>query len=334
MSTPFEFLRADFPDLHRGAVMAGSAALRDPRTACFHARWTIEQAIKWAYAHDRSLPTPYDEGVSALLHEPSFKGPARRHGVQDGQGGRSASATGRRTTRRPLEPARLRGGGVAPVPVLLLVRPHLRRRTKPPADLTFDPRTLPKPGPSPAATTAQIQELQQALEESELARQRVQDELVDRAKLEAELERLRAEVAEAKAKAAATPDEHDYSEAETRDYFLDLLLAEAGWTLDQPRDREFEVTGMPTEQGIGYVDYVLWGDDGKPLAVVEAKRTRRDARVGQQQAKLYADCLEQMFGQRPVIFYSNGYEHWIWDDQLLPAPPGRRASSRGTSWSC
>jgi type I restriction enzyme R subunit len=49
------------------------------------------------------------------------------------------------------------------------------------------------------------------------------------------------------------------------------------------------------------------GDDGKPLGLVEAKRTKRDARVGQQQAKLYADCLEKQFGQRPVIFYTNGY---------------------------
>ena len=88
--------------------------------------------------------------------------------------------------------------------------------------------------------------------------------------------------------------------------------------LDQPRDREFPITGMPTSSGQGAVDYVLWGADGKPLGLVEAKRTRRDARVGQQQAKLYADCLEAMFGQRPVIFYSNGYEHWIWDDQRYP----------------
>ena len=66
------------------------------------------------------------------------------------------------------------------------------------------------------------------------------------------------------------------------------------------------------------MDYVLWGDDGKPLAVVEAKRTKRDARVGQQQAKLYADCLEKQFGQRPVIFYTNGYEHWLWDDASYP----------------
>ncbi len=76
--------------------------------------------------------------------------------------------------------------------------------------------------------------------------------------------------------------------------------------MDQVRDREFEVAGMPNVEKKGFVDYVLWADDGKPLAVVEAKRTKRDARVGQQQAKLYADCLENQFGQRPLIFYSNG----------------------------
>ena len=117
---------------------------------------------------------------------------------------------------------------------------------------------------------------------------------------------------------AGQPDTHDYSEAETRDYFIDLLLKEAGWALDQTRDREFEVSGMPNEKGRGFVDYVLWGDDGKPLAVVEAKRTKKSAAIGQQQAKLYADCLEKQFGQRPVIFYSNGYDHWLWDDAAYP----------------
>ena len=75
---------------------------------------------------------------------------------------------------------------------------------------------------------------------------------------------------------------------------------------------------MPNKEGEGFIDYVLWGDNGKPLGLVEAKRTKRDARVGQQQAKLYADCLEKQFGQRPIIFYSNGYEHWIWDDHNYP----------------
>jgi type I restriction enzyme R subunit len=69
------------------------------------------------------------------------------------------------------------------------------------------------------------------------------------------------------------------------------------------------------------VDYVLWGEDGKPLAVVEAKRTKRNAGEGQQQAKLYADCLERQFGQRPVIFYTNGYDHWLWDDTFYPPRP-------------
>jgi len=129
---------------------------------------------------------------------------------------------------------------------------------------------------------------------------------------------LRAEVSAARKAAEATPDQHDYNEAETRDRYIDLLLREAGWALDKPEDIEFPVEGMPNDGGKGFVDYVLWGADGKPVGIVEAKRTRKDARQGQQQAKLYADCLEKKYGQRPVIFYSNGYEHWIWDDTRYP----------------
>src|SRR5699024_85731 len=130
---------------------------------------------------------------------------------------------------------------------------------------------------------------------------------------EAELAELRAQIAAAQAAKTAV-DRHDYAEAETRDLFIDVLLHEAGWSLDQPRYREYEVDGMPTPDGKGRVDYVLWGSDGLPLAVIEAKRTRSSVQVGQQQAKLYADCLEKEFGRRPLIFYTNGYEHWIWDD--------------------
>ena len=75
---------------------------------------------------------------------------------------------------------------------------------------------------------------------------------------------------------------------------------------------------MPNVPGVGFVDYVLWGDNGQPLALVEAKRTTADPKNGQQQAKLYADCLEKMHGQRPVIFYTNGYDSWIWDDLFYP----------------
>ena len=64
---------------------------------------------------------------------------------------------------------------------------------------------------------------------------------------------------------------------------------------------------MPNDSGIGFADYVLYGDNGKPLAVVEAKRISVDEKKGEQQAKLYADCLEKQYGQRPIIFLSNGF---------------------------
>jgi type I restriction enzyme, R subunit len=94
-----------------------------------------------------------------------------------------------------------------------------------------------------------------------------------------------------------------------------------GWDLTHPDSIEYPVEGMPTSvnpSGKGAVDYVLWDDNGLPLAVVEAKRTRRSSEEGKQQAKLYADCLEQKFNQRPVIFYSNGDRTYIWDDYNYP----------------
>ena len=111
------------------------------------------------------------------------------------------------------------------------------------------------------------------------------------------------------------------TEDQTRITLIDPLLKEVGFQLNKEKDREYEVSGMPNGKGIGFVDYVLWGDDGLPLAVVEAKKTIKDPRVGQQQAKLYADCLENEFNRRPLIYYTNGYEHWFWDN--LNYPPRR-----------
>lgn len=111
------------------------------------------------------------------------------------------------------------------------------------------------------------------------------------------------------------------SEQETRKKLIDPLLKESGFPLIKENDKEYEVQGMPNNEGIGFVDYVLWGDDGLPLAVVEAKKTIRSPKEGKQQAKLYADCLEKEFGRRPAIYYSNGYEHWFWDDTKYPPRP-------------
>ncbi len=119
----------------------------------------------------------------------------------------------------------------------------------------------------------------------------------------------------------------DISEAETRRRFIDLMLREAGWdVLETEGDVvggkacvEVEVAGMPNNAGKGYADYVLFGIDGKPLAVVEAKRTSKDANVGKHQAELYADCLEKRYHVHPVIYYTNGYEIYCIDGLGYPA---------------
>ncbi|MFW6353609.1 MAG: type I restriction endonuclease [Verrucomicrobiota bacterium] len=136
--------------------------------------------------------------------------------------------------------------------------------------------------------------------------------------VDAQLKQAQAELAAIREANAEKEDPHDYSEAETRRYLIDVDLRRAGWPLDQKRDQEYEVTGMPNPKGLGYADYVLWGDDGKPLAVVEAKKSTEKIEKGQQQAKLYADCLEQMHGQRPLLFFTNGYETRLWDDTFYP----------------
>jgi len=117
-----------------------------------------------------------------------------------------------------------------------------------------------------------------------------------------------------------------FDEEKTRKLLIDQLLVQAGWDVAPGADstaevgKEVEVPHQPTDSGIGYADYVLFDASGKPLAVVEAKKTAHDAEKGRVQAKLYADGLEARFGQRPIIFYTNGYDIYIWDDAKGDVP--------------
>ena len=305
----FAFLQPEWPTLHDAAIKAESLAYPDSRASCFYARRGLEIFVQWLYKHDASLKLPYQDNLSALIHEPTFKaavGPtvfAKTKLIKD-LGNLAVHGN-----KKILDSdARIAVSELFHISYWLA---HTYARgLKPLPGLAFDSNALPKTG-LPKQTVEQLQRLETELRDRD---EKLSSLLRDKTTLDEELQRLRAEITEAKKASVAQPDAHDYSEEQTRDYFIDLLLKEAGWALDKPEDREFQVNGMPNNQGIGFADYVLWGDDGKPLAVVEAKRTKRDPRVGQQQAKLYADCLEKQFGQRPVIFYTNGYEHWIWDD--------------------
>jgi type I restriction enzyme R subunit len=138
--------------------------------------------------------------------------------------------------------------------------------------------------------------------------------------LQKQYETLRKETPKVrKAKQNTIPyDIKDISEFKTRKQYIDLDLEISGWEFNRNIVEEQEVTGMPNATGIGYVDYVLNGANGKPVGLVEAKKTSVNPSIGQQQAKIYADCLEKEFGQRPVIFYSNGFDIYMWDDTNYP----------------
>ena len=310
----FTFLQSEWPLLFDAATKAESMAHSDARASCFYARRTLELAVAWLYKYDPALRLPYQDHLSALIHEPTFHqtvGDAvftKTKLIKD-LGNLAVHSTRKITSTDALTVTR------ELFHVCYWLARTYGQKSRPAPNLSFSIALLPQSTSASIQTLDQLQKLEAQLHERD---EKLTTLLANKTALDEELKKLREEFAAAKKANAAQPDTHDYSETETRDYFIDLLLKEAGWPLDKPQDREFEVSGMPNNAGTGFVDYVQWGDDGKPLAIVEAKRTKRDAKVGQQQAKLYVDCLEAKYAQRPIIFYSNGYEHWMWDDANSP----------------
>jgi type I restriction enzyme R subunit len=313
----FSFLQSEWGIVYEAAHRAEAAISGDPRTSCFYARRGLELAVAWLYAHDRAFKVPYQDNLNAFIYEPTF-----RNAVGDAlfTKARLIKDLGNMAvhSNKKVQESDATSATRELFHFCFWLARNYGRSSRPASGLAFSLNLLPKVTVTPALTLGQLQKLSDELVEKNEALSTLRNE---KAGLDAELQRLREEVAKAKQANSTEPDTHDYSESDTRKAYIDLLLREAGWVLEPVKNFEIEVTGMPNGENTGYVDYVLWGDDGKPLMLVEAKRTTRSPKVGQQQAKLYADCLEQMYGQRPVIFYSNGYEHWIWDDLSYPPRP-------------
>ena len=323
MSTSqFAFLEAEFSTEFAMALKVEEYALTDPAAAVIYARKALESGVKWVYQYDRALPPPYEDKLNTYLNEPAFKSLANGRVFDVAK---KIQRAGNRAVHESKPPTKLEAVEVtsALFQFCFWLAHTYGRHTKPDPSIRFDPLKLQAKLAAENSSLAQRKELEAQVEaeveQTALAKQRAAELVRTVEQLEAERAALIAEVAAAKKAAAAIPVEaHDWSEFETRKYKIDALLAEAGWRLTEVRDREFEVQGMPSNSGVGYVDYVLWGEDGLPLALIEAKKSMASPQVGQQQAKLYADCLEQMTGQRPIVFYSNGYEHWLWDDTQYP----------------
>lgn len=317
MESNFSFLKERFGEYYKLAVEAERNLFAAPRTSVMYARLTLEELIKWMYTYDPTLIAnqPEKQTLEGLMYHASFKELIAP--VPDMLNGLTAIRRNGNQAIHNKNDVALRYAHNSLNNLFEFAKwiyyTYVDSSVKLP--MSLDSSLIPRATgaeESIAAAKAMQSQLEKVKAETEKALLQKEDEL----------ERLRNEIAQIKVaneqKQVETFTLNPTTEAETRRVLIDVMLREAGWKLDQPKDTEYEVSGMPNKTGIGYVDYVLWGNDGQPLAVVEAKSALHAPHKGQHQAKLYADCLENRFRQRPIIFYTNGYETWIWDDRLYP----------------
>ena len=282
-----------------------------PAMCAVGCRKALELAVKWVYAADSSISMPYKDNLASLLHEYSFK-----------------ECLDERVWRPLLGINKL--GNLA-VHTDKLVKPAdaaLSLRSlfnfidwidycygANYVERSFDEKKIPAKGVPLSKQQVAAIKAQGTL----VAKQ--EDEIKSlEAKLEAMAEQLASERAANQQSRTFNPEE--ISEFETRKRYIDWDLGLAGWSIGDDVVEEREVHGMPVEPGnntgTGYIDYLLLGKDGRPLAILEAKRTSKSAQKGKQQARLYADCLQAEFGYRPLIFLSNGFDTFFIDDESGP----------------
>lgn len=313
MESNFSFLQQEFADKFSTARRAEEHVFTDPMYAAILSRKSLEEFVWWLYDNDQDLSIPADTTLNSLMHEQSFRDivPAahwRNINVVRKIGNNAAHGNSMIPVKDALLSVKIMHDFA-----LWVVRLYSRSQT--PVH-EFDESILPK-GDLIERTRKQAELFAHKFEEAQHQLQRANEELLKNKALAEQLQEKLASISAIKAAHKDIPlPKLSVSEAETRRVYIDVMLKEAGWDITQPAYTEYEVTGMPNPSGKGSADYVLWGDDGKPLAVVEAKRTMVDVREGKRQAELYANCLEQMHGQRPVIFYSNGFDTWLWDDSF------------------
>lgn len=308
MNHNVEFLIHDtyFEHIHEAAMEAEQYVFTSPRTSLFYARLTLERSVKWLYNNDDYLKRPVANGLYELIHETTFREnlPPSLFEMVD-----SIRRLGNMAAHSESKCSQRESHLIFKNLHKFLVWLHTCYSQKPIKGLVFRKELIPK-GKKDEASLKEIQKLEKKFEEQE---KRLQES-------EQEREALRAQIRAFKErnKAMASKVVKPGSEAETRLLLIDVILKEAGWDPDGGNVSEYEVDGMPNASGLGFCDYVLWGDDGKPLAVVEAKKMAVSPINGKHQAELYADRLENQHGQRPIIYYSNGFQTYIWDDLFYP----------------
>jgi type I restriction enzyme R subunit len=279
-----------------------------PAMCAVGCRKALELGVKWVYSADETMKMPYKDNLQSLIHEPTF-----RFAVDYNTWGKLPFIVKLGNlavhTERSVQPgdalASLRGLFEFVQWIDYCYGADYEERT-------FDETRIPTE--KVVVDTQKIKEQESLLGEKE-----------------AEIESLRKQIEQLSARYTAGKEQHRQqrifqptalSEFKTRKIYIDVDLKLMGWKFTGPDadvQEEYPVEGMAGVPGQpGYCDYVLFGKDGLPLAVVEAKRTSKDPNIGRKQAVLYADCLERKFGRRPMMFTTNGFETYFWDDQTAP----------------
>ena len=306
----FDFLngRQEFSLFAASAVEAEKVFATSSAMCVIGCRKALELAVKWVYTVDNGIQAPYKDNLSALIHEYTFK--------------------------KQLPP--LLFGKIKGIVAFGNMAVHTGK-TVPPAFAVQSLKSLFEfiqwvdysYGSDYQVRTFDAQRIPKTHVSLDMQKIRAQESLLG--EKDAEIERLRQQLAELADKYTGAKERNrqsrtitmeDLSEFSTRKIYIDAMLLGMDWELEGPDSdvsQEYEVEGMAGVPGQkGYADYVLWGRDGKPLAVVEAKKACKDPNTGRTQAKLYADCLELRFGQRPVMFTTNGFNTFFWDDKGGP----------------
>ena len=292
--TNFDFLKTEpkFNSFADVAISAEKILLIDYAASILNCRRAMEFAVKWMYSVDRSLVMPWDDKLVSLMSTDEFRDIVdpdllRRMDFIRKMGNNAAHA-GKKVSK---EQALL---CLENLYIFLDFVAYCYADDY--AEGAFDPALLEET-------------LQEAPVVSE-AELKLEELMKENAALREELTSRREEQ-----QPTYVPKPLDISEYKTRKIYIDSMLQDAVWIEGKNWINEYEIPGMPNKSEVGFADYVLMGDDGRILAVIEAKRTCVDVSKGRQQAKLYADLIEQKQGRRPVVFLTNGFEIHIVDNQ-------------------
>lgn len=299
----FDFLTKNklFASFAEASIEAEKSIGLNNVTCAILSRRALEIAVKWLYANDTDLKMPYQDNISALVHDITFKKIIDEKLFDQINYiiklGNIAVHSSKKIQR---------AGAVLSLNNLFDFMSWLAYcYDENYEDTEFDESTLQQTDNS-FLPVKERDDLYEQLSKKDSA-------ILDAQKENEELKKKLRERRNNRNIGYVCKAPH-ISEQETRERYIDLDLNIAGWEFNKNMEKELELAGMPNQQNVGFADYVLFGENGLPLAIVEAKRTSKSASEGKQQAKLYADSVEKQFGQRPVIYYTNGFEIYMWDD--------------------